>query len=118
MCSCVGSGVFLALIDRSGPSHDICHLRWQICKDWLSVNIFNSEKGDPITGIIRRENIQLSRFLTKKRDTQKAALIKAGLCSMASAEHGTSSETLLRTWLAPHVRRPAPCCPPPPPPTL
>lgn len=43
--------------------------------------------------------------------------MKAGLCSTASAEHGTSSETSLRTWLAHHVRRRAPL-PAGPPPTL
>lgn len=31
-------GLF-STIDRSRLSRDICHLRWQICKDWLSVKI-------------------------------------------------------------------------------
>lgn len=111
-------GLF-STIDRSRLSRDICHLRWQICKDCQNLSklqlFFNSAKGDSTTGLIRSENAQLSGFLTKKRGTEEAALIKAGLCSTASAEHGTSSETSLRTWLAHHVRRRAllPAGPPP-----
>lgn len=79
----------------------------QICNYCLIL-----QKGDS-AGIIQSENALLSRLITKKRGPGEADLMKAGLCSTASAEHGTSSETSLTTWLAHHVGdEPAPYRPP------
>lgn len=100
-------GLF-STIDRTGPSRDICRPRGHTCKNWLAGSnlqlLFNSAKGGSTTGI-RRKRLSFSRFLVKKRDPEEAALMKASLCSKASAEHGTSSETSLRTRLAHHVWR-------------
>lgn len=115
-------GLF-STIDRTGPSpvSDICHPRGHTCQNWLARSnlqlLFNSAKrwfNDWDNTEWKR--LSFSRFLVKKSDPEEAALMKASLCSKASAEHGTSSETSLRTRLAHHVwpRALLPAAHPPP----
>lgn len=110
MCCSVGLGVFFALLIAPDRPRDICRPRGHTCQNWLARSnlqlLFNSatrwfNDRDDTEG----KGLSFSRFLVKKRDPEEAALMKASLCSKASAEHGTSSETSLRARLAHHVWR-------------